>query len=682
MGILFDFIYFLWHNLPVELENIKGLGKKRIQTLQDKGIDSVEKLALYFPKAYFDLNSKDVFLEDGKTKLLCVSVVSEVKIVRIRANFSYSVCDCLDLNSNKFKAVWYNQPFIKNAVSFGDVLYIYGKNSSTKHNYFVVSSYKNKNKIKENTNILPIYKNIGGLGQTVLASAVEECLKIAKFDSILPYEEEKKFFDLTYAEAIKLIHNPYNDQILKEAKERIDIERILPVIKFNHDLKSSKNAIKEQKYMDFQPIIDKFHTFLPFKLTSSQLSLLNIINKDLNGKTKMNRLIQGDVGSGKTIIALITCAVCSLSGNSSLFVAPTEILAKQHYNQAVLYFNKLGLDVCFLSASVSKQEKQVILDKLKQGKPLLIIGTQACLNDQIEAQNLSLVVIDEQHRFGVAQRAKLVNKCVNTDLLMLSATPIPRSLSLVYYGGLDVSILEKPPKEKQIQTNIVSVNKEHDMWNFVEQKINDGSKVYVVCANIDDSDDDGYLGLSVKAMFDFLKDRFGENQVLMAHGKQDSLTENKILNQFKEGNYHILVSTTIVEVGVDIKNADIMIIVSPEKFGLATLHQLRGRVGRAGQQSFCFCLSRNFNEMSFNRVKYFKEHNNGFDIAEFDYQSRGAGNILTTKQHGKVENIFGFISLETYKKAQNVFEKINQTYDTSLFYQTEQYAKLLDIVLN
>lgn len=665
----------------MELEKIKGLGKKRIEALISKGITSSEELALYFPKTYYDLNSKDAFKEDGKYKLLNVKVVSEVKISRIRKDFSYSYCECLDLENKKFKAIWYNQPYIKNAIKEEDNLFLYGKNSNTKHNYFVVSNFRNQNKITK-TNLLPIYKSIKNLGQSVISSSIDEILKSTKFESLIPEDFNEENLKLTYNEAINIIHNPKNKDELNDAKIRLDIEKILPIIKINNDLKNKKNVQKKQKYADFNDIFNKFCSFLPYTLTNEQQTVLNDILSDLNKSTPMNRLIQGDVGSGKTIIALITALVSLNSGYSSILIAPTEILAKQHYELASSYLSKLGFETYLLTSNSLTQEKKRIYESVHY-KPVLIIGTQACLNEQLDISNVGVVIIDEQHRFGVKQRANLVNRNPNIDLLTLSATPIPRSLSIVYYGGMDISTLDKPPKEKKIQTNIVKPDKEDDLWNFVENKIKNNSKVYVVCANIDDADDDAYQNLSVNSMFKFLCDRFSKDIVLMAHGKQDSETENKTLLKFKNENYKILVSTTIIEVGIDIKDADIIVIVSPEKFGLATMHQLRGRVGRAGQQSYCFCLARNLTENSYDRIKFFKDHLNGFDIADYDYKSRGAGNILGTSQHGKIENVFEYISLNTYKTAKNIFEKLSEEYNTDkIFIENKLFNHLNSISLN
>ncbi len=650
----------------MNLETIKGLGKKRIETLNEKGIMSAEDLALYFPKSYFDLESKDTFAEDGKYKLLKCKVVGEVKLSRIRKNFSYSYALLEGIDGNIFKGIWYNQPYIKNAIKEGDTLYVYGKNSNTKHGYFVVSNFKNQSKIDPSVKLLPIYKTYKNIGQSVIFSAITEAVNKTNIESVFPKDFELSHFDLTLNEAIKNIHFPNNETEIERAKERVDIEKTVPLIKLNNELANRKNSLKTQKYSGFSLILDKFCGFLPYTLTSSQLSVLEEIKENLESNRVMNRMIQGDVGSGKTIIALITCAYIIQNNHSAIFIAPTEILALQHYQKAKEYFSLLGYEVCFLSSSTSPAERRAIIEKMKT-QNILLIGTHSCLNNDIDVSNVKLMVIDEQHRFGVKQRSIILERAKNCELLMLSATPIPRSLAIVYYGGLSISKLEHSPFEKQIQTNLVNESKENDMWDFIEKKIESGSKVYVVCANIDDTDDDCYQGLSVNSMFSSLSKRFSKEKVLMAHGKLSSAEENKIISSFKNGNASILVSTTIVEVGVDIASADIMVIVSPEKFGLATLHQLRGRIGRSGQQSYCFCLTKNLNETSSARIKYFKENLNGFDIAEFDYNSRGAGDILSTKQHGRIDNPFELVSLQTLKKASQIFSELSKEYSNTDF---------------
>lgn len=666
----------------MELKSIKGLGNARIEILNNHNIFTAEDLIFHFPKFYYDLDNPQPFSEDGKYKLVKAIVTSEISVVRIRQNFSYSMCKCRDINGHIFNAIWYNQIYLKKAINTGETLYLYGKNSQTKRNYFVVSAYKNQNKIKQENGLLPVYKTFKNFGQNIMTESVSSALKICNINSIFPKNIEQKFCIDEINSALLNIHYPQSFKDLERAKERLDIETIMPFIKFNNELKNKKNQGKTQKYSGFSSIFDKICGFLPYTLTQSQKEVIKEIQSDMYSNLPMNRLVHGDVGSGKTVVSMIALAVCVSSGYQAMLIAPTEILAKQHYTEIKQYFDKLGLKIHFLSGTSSSEERARILTDTRFNVPCLIVGTQACMSDDISSDILSLIVIDEQHRFGVSQRTKLLSKCKTPDLLMLSATPIPRSMQLVYFGSIDVSKIEKPPKDKLIQTNIIKQSKEDDLWAFIETKITQGSKVYIVCANIDETDDDNYQGLSAKEFYKTMCNRFGETQVKLAHGKLDPKAEEKILNSFKNGSAKILVSTTIIEVGIDIKEADIMVIVSPEKFGLATLHQLRGRVGRAGQQSYCFCLARNLSEQSYERIKYFKEHLNGFDIAEFDYNSRGAGSIYGTKQHGRIEDIFGFISIKTYEKAKDIFEKISKKYDTSFLTNNSAYAELEKISMN
>lgn len=666
----------------MDLSQIKGLGTARISILNNHNINTVEDLIFHFPRFYYDLDNPETFEEDGKYKLIKATVMDSVSVVRIRKNFTYSTCKCKDTSGHIFNAIWYNQTYLKNAINKNDILFLYGKNSQTKHNYFIVSSYKNKNKIKQANGLFPVYKTFKNFGQSMMTESISSALNSCEIQSIFPREIEQDFFSSSLQIALKNIHYPQNFKVLEEAKERLDIETIMPFIKFNSELKNKKNQTKTQKYTNFSTVYEKICSFLPFNLTDSQQKVVDEIRSDMLSNSPMNRLVHGDVGSGKTVVAMIALAVCVSSGFQAMLVAPTEILAKQHFQEIKQYFNKLNLKIHFMSGTTSKEDRARILTDMKFNVPCLIVGTQACISDDINSEIMSLIVIDEQHRFGVSQRTKLLSKCKTPDLLMLSATPIPRSMQLVYFGGVDISKIQKPPREKQIQTNIIKQTKEEDMWNFINTKIQQESKVYVVCANIDENDDDSYIGLSAKEFYKTMVNRFGEKQVKLAHGKLDAKTEEKILTEFKQGNAKILVSTTIVEVGIDIKEADIIVIVSPEKFGLATLHQLRGRVGRAGQQAYCFCLSRNLSENSYERIKYFKDHLDGFDIAEFDFNSRGAGSIYGTKQHGRVEDIFGFISIETYKKAKEIFENISKVSNTDFLSNTATYAELQKVSMN
>lgn len=669
------------HNVNMELAALKGLGEKRIQLLNDRGIFTAEDLVMLFPRTYFDLDTKDYYEEDGRYKLIKCEVLGEAKLCRIRKNFTYTYALCRDIRNRVFRAIWYNQPYMKTAIKDADVLYLYGKNSNTKHGYFVVSAYRNQAKIKDGVKLLPVYKTFKTLGQSVMLNAIDQALSKCKIQSILPTEFEKDHLQ-ELNQAVRIIHDPQNFDELSGAKQRLDIEKVLPIIELNYELKSLRNERKRQKYVDFSQILDKFCSFLPYTLTKDQLKVLDDIKQDLSSSHAMNRLVQGDVGSGKTIVALISAAVCLASGYNVIFIAPTEILASQHFSEAKKYMDMFGYNTQYLSSSTKVSERGQIIKNMSY-TPTLLIGTHSCLNDQIPLDNVAMLIIDEQHRFGVKQRAVIVNKSASCELLMLSATPIPRSLALTYYGGLDISSLSQPPFKKQIQTNLIPADKEEDMWKFIENKINEGSKVYVVCANIDEDDDDNLQPLSVTSMYKFLCSRFGKEKVLMAHGRLSTQEETLALKKFKDGKESILVSTTIVEVGVDIAAADIIVLPSPERFGLATLHQLRGRIGRAGQQSYCFCLTRGLNDTSKERIKFFKSHDNGFDIAEYDYNSRGAGNILGVEQHGRVDDIFDLVSIDSLKNANKIFDALHERYnDCSFLLSATSVEKIKDIALN
>ena len=387
------------------------------------------------------------------------------------------------------------------------------------------------------------------------------------------------------------------------------------------------------------------------------------------------------------MVAMFGAYLAAKNGYQAAIIAPTEILAKQHYATAKKLFGE-AFDVALYTGSTKGSDKHNTLTNIRFGKSKIIIGTHSLISDGVVFDNLSYAVVDEQHRFGVEQRAKLKNKGISPDVLVMSATPIPRSLSLVLYGDLDISVINSRPKPQNTQTNIVATQKQSDMWNYVKNKTANGSKVYVVCPKIDEeNDDDDKQRFSAKKMFEFLCKVFDKNEVGLIHGKLKKDEQNLIIENFKQGIIKVLVSTTIVEVGVDIPDADIIVIASPESFGLATLHQLRGRVGRQGQESFCFCLADGLNEKSYERIAFFKSHSNGFEIAEFDQKTRGSGSLLGTNQHGKDNGLFSKLSTQTYGQAKEILEHIKL--DSTLFSkvlergETLYNAKLLNkIVLN
>lgn len=641
----------------MELTSIKGIGESRKKSFEENDIFSCEDLINFFPYKYYDFSKTEPFFDDGKVRLIKATVIENAKIVKARGNLSFVTCKMNDEIGHTFSAVWFNQTFIKSQLYIGQIIFIYGKNSPKKKNTFNVTLMKSQDKMKH-FGLLPVYHSIQGVGQSTISDTITKSLELLEISSILPNNILSKYNILNLKEAYQNIHNPLNYESITKSNEAISLEHILPAIACNNEQKITNKETRKYTYQNITKLKSEFLSKLPFSPTLDQLSAIDDIIWDIESKQTMNRLLEGDVGSGKTVVAFFGAFVSAKNGYQSTIIAPTEILAKQHYETAKELFGDC-FDIALLTSSTSTLERRAILENLKSGKIQLIIGTHSILSDEVCFNNLSYAVIDEQHRFGVAQRAVIKTKAPNADILVMSATPIPRSLALVVYGNLDFSTIISRPKQANIITNIVIKSKQDAMWEYIKNKTQNGSKVYVVCSKIDEeNEDDEQLKYSAKNMYNYLCQIFDETKVGLIHGKLKKETTDRVIEKFRTGKINVLVSTTIVEVGVDVPDSDLMVIVSPERFGLATLHQLRGRIGRNGAESHCFCLADNLNEKSFERINFFRNHLNGFEIAEFDLKTRGAGSMFGTNQHGENMDYLSSFSAETYNLAKNIFEEI------------------------
>ena len=659
----------------MELTEIKGIGKARKQSFEENGIFSCEDLINYFPYKYYDFTKTEPYADDGKVRLIKAQVTDNAKVVRARNNLQFVTCKMIDENGHTFTAMWFNQTYMASNLYIGLEIYLYGKNSPTKKNTFIVNLSKNADSLKK-LGYLPVYKTMGSVGQKVLHDSINLIFESLNLSTFISNYLLQKYNLIDLRDAYYQIHNPENDTNFDLCYERIEIENLIPLIAVNEYHKLVFREEKNQKYNNIENLLNEFESHLPFKLTIDQKNAMHDIEKDFKSKFSMNRLLQGDVGSGKTLVSLFGAYLAIKNGYQATIVAPTEILANQHFQTVLKFFKESDVRPVLLTGSTKGLERTIALQQIKNGDANLIIGTHAVLSDSVMFKNLSYIVIDEQHRFGVEQRKTLKNKGITPDILIMSATPIPRSLSLVVYGELDISYLKSRPKPQQITTNIVIKTKQNDMWNYIEQKISNGSKVYVVCSKIDEeNEDDDICKFSAKNMYSFLSQRFKNEQVGLIHGKLSKETQSRTIEKFKNGQIKILVSTTIVEVGVDIPDSDIMIIATPERFGLATLHQLRGRVGRDGSEAFCFCLADNLNEKSYDRISFFKNHYDGFEIAEFDLKTRGSGSFLGTNQHGHDNGLIDRFSSEAYARAKEILEWIKT--DINLYKSVLEKGEIL-----
>ena len=662
----------------MELIDLKGVGNKRLSSLNDAGIFTIEDLLNYYPNKYLDFNNASYYDNDDISKLILVTIASEPKVVRFKG-MNYCISKVKDKKENIFNVIWYNQPYIKSVIKVGEKYFIYGKNSPKKSNTFVASLTKNVDKI--NASILPIYKKIGSFGSQSISDLMMQSLENTAIDSVINAEIEAKFDLISLKNAFFYIHQPKMQNEIIIAKKRLDVEKLLPLAVKNINQKIYAISNRGQKYANIEKLTSEFLDLVPYNLTNEQLSAIGDIKLDLSSNRTMNRLLQGEVGSGKTLVSFYPLYIAVKNGYQTAIIAPTEILASQHYSNLVKTFSGCGLKILHLSRNMTPSQKREALRTIKLGLVDIVVGTHAVISDSVEFKNLGLAVIDEQHRFGVAQRAKLSAKGNSVDILVMSATPIPRSMALAIYGNLSLSVIKNCPFQKDIQTNIVTKDRLSDMWKYIVNATNSNSKVFVVCSKIDDEDENSYSAENVYKKLSML---FNKNEISLLHGKKSKEETNAVMNEFAHGKLKVLVSTTIIEVGVDVPEADIMVIMSPENFGLATLHQLRGRIGRNGKKSYCFCLSNDVSITAIERLKYFRDHISGFDIAEFDYKNRGSGDIYGTSQHGF--NVNFNINLSNYDLAVEIatdLMKDDMVKEKLLKLSEENYAKICqDIVMN
>ena len=609
-----------------ELEFIKGIGNSTVSKLNKLDIYSVEDLITYYPYRYKIL--KKTSLEDEHSvvtgKIESTPTISYFGKSKNRLSFKISI------NNYLINVTIFNRGYLKNNLVIGKVITIIGKYDKEK-NTFNASDIKLED-IGDKTNINPIYHKVKGLTDKNLNKYINLALQAGYVIDYIPNQITDKYHFMSKKDALNLIHNPSNNIKLKEALIRSKYEELfLFMLKIN-ELKN-KNNIKNIGYSKSIDL-DKIQSFiktLPFSLTEDQEITLDEIFDDLKSEKRMNRLVQGDVGSGKTIVAIISMYAMHLNNYQSALMAPTEILAHQHYENMIKLFKDYDISIKEILGSTPKKEKEVIYEELKQGKIDMIIGTHALLQEQIEFNNLGLVITDEQHRFGVNQRTNLRNKGNLPDVLYLSATPIPRTYALTIYGDMDISIIRsKPQGRKEIITLVKDNSEITDVLTRIKNELDLGHQVYIVSPLIEneESDDEDIIKLERKFKLAFKNKNIG-----IMHGKMTPSEKDDIMKKYQNKEIDILISTTVIEVGVDVKNATMIVIFDAYKFGLATLHQLRGRVGRNDLQSYCILVTNRETK----RLDIMKEVSDGFVLAEEDFKLRGSGDLFGTKQHGDMK---------------------------------------------
>ena len=621
-------------NIYDDIGLVKGVGPKLKERLNKVGIFTVLDLLLYFPRDYEFLND-DISLNgdtsDEKAILKC-KVQSYGSSIRTRngktlttINFTY--------NNLKVIGKWFNQPYIKRNFILGNEYNLMGKFKKVNNTLEVINPLipcKEANK----SEILPIYTLKNGLTNKILVKLINEILKNMIIKENLPDEIVKKYKLISLDKAIRSIHFPEGRGELQSAINRLKFQELftysLKIIMMKAHIKKENSGIS----FKMSPLLKDLKESLPYTLTNAQSRTLREILLDQKRNIAMNRLVQGDVGSGKTLVALISMFNVYINGYQTVLMAPTEILANQHYAEAKKYLDKFGVDIELLTGSTKEKEKKRIKEKIASGKEIMLIGTHALIQDDVELNNLGLVVTDEQHRFGVEQRSRLINKNKRADVLVMTATPIPRTLSLYLYSDLDISIIDElPPGRKPIDTMLVDMNQRMKAYNFALKEVEKGRQFYIVSPLIEENEK---LNLnSVEKIYEELKNGiFKDIRIEILHGKMAGKDKDKIINTFKNGEIKGIISTTVIEVGVNVPNSTMMIIENAERFGLAQLHQLRGRVGRGKHKSYCILIANTKNDITRRRMEIMTESSDGFYIAEEDLKLRGAGEVFGMRQHG------------------------------------------------
>lgn len=634
---------FLFKKIDDKEVKIKGMGKVAITKFYKLGVETLYDLLYYFPRAYEDRsNSKNIssLLENEFAVVRGKIIDTKRQFINRKIIFRAMLRD----ETGIMELVWFNNKFIKNNINVGDELIVYGKVKKTMKTQIINPEYK---KIQTNgsvkgkdsyNQILPIYPSTSSLRQEAIRKIIYEAMIEYGYliEENLPEELIKKEKLLERKDALMNIHFPENKGKNIEAKRRFMFEEIylleMGILQGRYETDKVNNDIYELE--DNKNLVSKYIEKLGYKLTKAQKRVISEIYKELRNGKILNRLIQGDVGSGKTVVAMIILLYIVENGYQGVIMAPTEILATQHYLSIVDEFANLDVRVEILTGSVKGKKREKLLYEIEKGLIDIVIGTHALIEDDVKFHKLGLVVIDEQHKFGVGQRRLLREKGNLANLIVMSATPIPRSLALTIYGDLDVSIIDELPagrnpiKTKWIK-NDLDLNK---MYKFIDKKIEEGRQVYVVSPLIEESEK--LNANSAQETFEKYKQIFQNRKVGIMHGKMKAQEKQKVMEEFKKGKLDILISTTVIEVGVNVPNASIMVIRSSERFGLSSLHQLRGRVGRGQYQSYCFLESNTDNELSSKRLEVMEMTTDGFKIAEEDLKLRNSGEILGTRQSG------------------------------------------------
>lgn len=647
------------------VEEVKGIGPKTVALLKKIDINTVEDLVTHYPFRYDILKRTDLkTVPDGEKVVIDGKVESVPILLRFRGGLN-KLNFRLVSSSGVVGVSIFNRAFLKPSLLIGTNVIVLGKFDRTKN--VVTASDIKFGLLTNQEKIEPVYHSTTGLTNKNLSTYINQALMQygSEVPDYIPTYICDKYHFSNKKTALNILHNPPSIEKLKEAQIRLKYEELFAfMFKINY-LREQNHQEKAGLARDIQKDdVQKFIDTLPFSLTGDQLKTVWEVVDDLNASKRMNRIIQGDVGSGKTIVSIIAMYANYLSGYQSALMAPTEILAKQHYDNVCNILKDTGIRIVLLTGSMTKKEKQVIYDQLESGEAFIAVGTHALIQDDVHYQNLGLVITDEQHRFGVNQRANLKNKGLRPDVLYMSATPIPRTYALTLYGDMDVSIIKEMPKgRKPVKTYVKSESEIKDVLTMMLEELKKGHQIYVIAPLIEESDNSDLT--TVNELRDKFTLAFGSHfKIGLVHGKMGALQKETIMKEFQQNHIHILISTTVIEVGVDVPNATMMVIFDANRFGLSTLHQLRGRVGRGDAESTCVLISNSDTK----RLQIMEETSDGFVIAEEDFKLRGHGDLFGTKQSGdmafKIANVKSDYKILVQARDDSREYLLNKDFDT------------------
>ncbi|OGC39360.1 ATP-dependent DNA helicase RecG [candidate division WOR-3 bacterium RBG_13_43_14] len=639
-------------NLDSSVQYIKGIGPKRAFLLKKIDVNQVKDLVFLVPRRYVDYTK---IVKIGELRINDEATVTGTirTVEKHRTRTSGSIIRLLlDDGSGTIGIKWFNRPDLNKKFNAGQQLLISGKVTFYHGRQFVNPLYEiltnNDQQGQSHFNIIPIYPLTEGLGIWEIRRAVRRALEDCdqEIQETIPDSILVRHRLPALKAALWNVHFPESLDQAELARQRLVFDEffyfeLVLAIRRSQSQKNDGISMREKG-----TLTKEYLRYLPFQLTHGQLRAIEDIVADMAKPSPMNRLLQGDVGSGKTVIAIYAMLVALENRYQAALMAPTEILAEQHYLVISELLGRLGIAPVLLTSSIPASERNININNIAQGKVNFVIGTHALIEERIMFKNLGLAVVDEQHRFGVMQRAAIVNKGINPDFLVMSATPIPRTLALTLYGDLDITTLrEKPPCRTKVYTKIVKTGERNDILGFIRQELKKGRQAFVICPVIEKTEK--MMLKSVNEAYKEIADHFPEFSIDLVHGRVASDKKADIMNRFRKGDINILVATTVIEVGVDIPNATMMLIEHPERFGLAQLHQLRGRIGRGSERSYCFLfLDRFIASETYERISYFEKTDDGFMLAQKDMKLRGPGEILGKKQHGLPDIKIGDLELD------------------------------------